>query len=92
MLSEDGRHLDFRVSVLRRTGVDGGRELVLATTVHCHDLAEGDVARAMHPDVVELEPRGIIEHGREFDPVVPEHVPADELERRHHVEAEVVDR
>lgn len=39
VLGEDDRHLDFRASVLlRRTGPDGGRELVMTTTVHCHNL------------------------------------------------------
>ena len=39
VLGEDDRHLDFRASVLRRTGPDGGRELVLTTAVRCHNLA-----------------------------------------------------
>ena len=33
----DDRHLDFRVGVQQRPGVPDGRELVVATVVHCHD-------------------------------------------------------
>lgn len=35
---ETDKHLDFRVSVLARQGAHGGRELVLTTVVHCHNL------------------------------------------------------
>jgi hypothetical protein len=38
ILGEDDQHLDFRASVLRRSGPAGaGRELVLTTVVHCHN-------------------------------------------------------
>lgn len=33
----DDRHLDFRVAILVRTDVRGGRELVVVTVVHCHN-------------------------------------------------------
>jgi hypothetical protein len=38
ILGEDDRHLDFRASVMRRSGPAGaGRELVLPSVVHCHN-------------------------------------------------------
>jgi hypothetical protein len=37
VVGEDDRHLDFRVAILLRTGAAGGRELVVATVVHCHN-------------------------------------------------------
>ena len=37
VVGEDDRHLDFRVGILLRTGAAGGRELVVATVVHCHN-------------------------------------------------------
>ena len=39
LLGEDDKHLDFRVSVLTR-GVPGGpgRQVVVSTVVHCHNL------------------------------------------------------
>ena len=47
VLGENDRHLDFRASVLRRTGPDRGRELVLTTAVHCHNLAGRAYLRAV---------------------------------------------
>ena len=38
VVGEDDRHLDFRVAILRRAGAAGGRELVVVTVVHCHNL------------------------------------------------------
>ena len=38
VVGEDDRHLDFRVAILLRTGAAGGRELVVVTVVHCHNL------------------------------------------------------
>ena len=37
VMGGDDRHLDFRVGVQQRPGVPGGRELVVATVVHCHN-------------------------------------------------------
>jgi hypothetical protein len=37
VMGGDDRHLDFRVGVQQRPGVRGGRELVVATVVHCHN-------------------------------------------------------
>src|SRR4030081_2720645 len=37
VVGEDDRHLNFRVAILLRTGAAGGRELVVATVVHCHN-------------------------------------------------------
>jgi hypothetical protein len=37
VMGGDDRHLDFRVGVKQRPGVAGGRELVVATVVHCHN-------------------------------------------------------
>lgn len=40
-LGEDDKHLDFRLSVLRRSGDAGGdgkSEIVVTTVVHCHNL------------------------------------------------------
>jgi hypothetical protein len=55
VLGEDDRHLDFRLSVLRRAGRDGGSEVVLTTVVHCHNhlgRAYLAVIRPMHGLVV----------------------------------------
>ena len=38
VVGEDDRHLDFRVGILLRAGAAGGRELVVVTVVHCHNL------------------------------------------------------
>ena len=39
LLGEDDRHLDFRVSVLTRPTPQGnGRQVVVSTVVHCHNL------------------------------------------------------
>ena len=38
VVGEDDRHLDFRVAILLRAGAAGGRELVVVTVVHCHNL------------------------------------------------------
>lgn len=37
VLGADDRHLDFRVSVRLHANPSGGRELVVATVVHCHN-------------------------------------------------------
>jgi hypothetical protein len=37
VMGGDDRHLDFRVGVRQRRSVPGGRELVVATVVHCHN-------------------------------------------------------
>ena len=37
VMGGDDRHLDFRVGVQQRPGVPDGRELVVATVVHCHN-------------------------------------------------------
>jgi len=37
VMGGDDRHLDFRVGVQQRPSVPGGRELVVATVVHCHN-------------------------------------------------------
>ena len=37
VMGGDDRHLDFRVGVQQRPGVPAGRELVVATVVHCHN-------------------------------------------------------
>jgi len=38
VMGEDDRHLDFRLAVQQRAGAAGGRELVVVTVVHCHNL------------------------------------------------------
>ena len=38
VMGADDRHLDFRVAMLLSTRTEGGRELVLVTVVHCHNL------------------------------------------------------
>lgn len=39
IVGEEDRHLDFRASLLQRASADGqGRELVMTTAVHCHNL------------------------------------------------------
>ncbi|MFM9924417.1 DUF2867 domain-containing protein [Variovorax sp. H27-G14] len=39
IVGEEDRHLDFRASLLQRPSADGrGRELVMTTAVHCHNL------------------------------------------------------
>ena len=37
VMGGDDRHLDFRVGVLVRTDVQGRRELIVVTVVHCHN-------------------------------------------------------
>ena len=38
VLGEDDRHLNFRLSIQLRPGAAGGRELVVVSVVHCHNL------------------------------------------------------
>ncbi len=49
VLGEDDRHLDFRVSVLRRPAAGGGHEMVLVTVVHCHNLLGRNYIRVIAP-------------------------------------------
>ncbi|WP_213954600.1 DUF2867 domain-containing protein [Variovorax sp. dw_954] len=49
VLGEDDRHLDFRVSVLRRPAAAGGHEMVLVTVVHCHNLLGRNYIRLIAP-------------------------------------------
>lgn len=38
VMGEDDRHLNFRLSIQLRAGAAGGRELVVVSVVHCHNL------------------------------------------------------
>ncbi|AVG14842.1 hypothetical protein CFN79_02630 [Chromobacterium vaccinii] len=38
VMGEDDRHLDFRLAIQQRIGAAGGRELVIVSVVHCHNL------------------------------------------------------
>jgi len=38
VMGEDDRHLDFRLAIQLRAGAAGGKELVVVTVVHCHNL------------------------------------------------------
>jgi len=38
VMGADDRHLDFRLAIQLRTGAAGGRELIVVTVVHCHNL------------------------------------------------------
>lgn len=37
IVGEDDKHLDFRISILRRDGAGGAREVLVTTAVHCHN-------------------------------------------------------
>jgi hypothetical protein len=45
VMGGDDRHLEFRVGVQQRPAVAGGRELVVATVVHCHNRLGGCIWR-----------------------------------------------
>lgn len=49
VVGEDDRHLDFRVAILLRAGAAGGRELVVVTVVHCHNLLGRTYLAAITP-------------------------------------------
>lgn len=49
VLGEDDRHLDFRISVLRRATASGGHEVVAVTVVHCHNLLGRNYIRLIAP-------------------------------------------
>lgn len=50
IVGEDDRHLDFRASTLLREAADGqGRELVVTTVVHCHNLLGRSYLVAIEP-------------------------------------------
>ncbi len=49
ILGADDRHLDFRVAVQLRTDASGGRELVVATVVHCHSRLGRNYLAAITP-------------------------------------------
>ncbi|TDR79720.1 DUF2867 domain-containing protein [Paludibacterium purpuratum] len=38
VMGADDSHLDFRLAIQLRTGAAGGRELVVVSVVHCHNL------------------------------------------------------
>jgi hypothetical protein len=51
VLGEDDKHLDFRLSVLCSPGPmpEGGRQLVVSTVVHCHNLLGRTYIRVIAP-------------------------------------------
>ena len=49
VMGEDDRHLDFRLAIQLRVGAAGGRELVLVTVVHCHNLLGRTYLAAITP-------------------------------------------
>ncbi|KMN82929.1 hypothetical protein HNO92_001153 [Chromobacterium alkanivorans] len=49
VMGEDDRHLDFRLSIQQRVGAAGGRELVVVSVVHCHNLLGRTYLAAITP-------------------------------------------
>ena len=49
VMGEDDRHLDFRLAIQQRAGAAGGRELVVVTVVHCHNLLGRTYLAAITP-------------------------------------------
>jgi hypothetical protein len=50
LLGEDDKHLDFRLSVLTTTqAAASGRQLILSTVVHCHNLLGRSYLRVIAP-------------------------------------------
>ncbi|WP_046168435.1 DUF2867 domain-containing protein [Chromobacterium vaccinii] len=49
VMGEDDRHLDFRLAIQQRAGAAGGRELVIVSVVHCHNLLGRTYLAAITP-------------------------------------------